>query len=297
MRSTEQGYLLLTSHLGDPHRPVLTVAQLRKLTAAVLSSEHSKEERPLQPEDLVVLGYSRAFAQRVVVLLEEEERLKNYVFKGRQADCVPITRVTQGYPLRLRQKLGLDSPGVLWAKGNLSLLERPAIALVGSRELRAENAAFAQQVGRQAAEQGFVLISGNARGADRQAQQSCLAAGGQVISIVADSLQEQKLQENMLYLAEDSFDLPFSSIRALSRNRLIHAMGEMTFVAQCDLEKGGSWSGSVDNLRHNRSILYVFQDSSTAAAALISRGARAVTVRDLSDLHALQTEEQKSFNL
>lgn len=297
MRGTEQGYLLLTSHLGDMERPVLTVAQLRKLTTAVLAADCPNEERALQPEDLTALGYSRSFAGRVVDLLAEEDRLKNYVFKGWQAQCLPITRVTNGYPTLLRQKLGLDSPGVLWAKGNISLLGKPAIALVGSRELNPENAAFAKAVGRQAALQGYILISGNARGADRMAQESCLTHGGQVISIVADSLQEQTLRKNVLYLAEDSYDLPFLAARALSRNRLIHAMGEMTFVAQSGLEKGGTWSGSADNLRHNRSLLYVYQDGSTAAEALIGRGARPVSEEELSNLQSLQTEEQKRFNL
>lgn len=297
MKSTEQGYLLLTSHLADAQRPVLTVAQFRKLAMAVLSSDSTREDRQLLPEDLVALGYSRPFAERVIGLLAEEERLKNYLFKGKQANCVPITRVTGGYPAGLRQKLGLDSPGVLWAKGDVSLLARPAVALVGSRELYEENAAFAQEVGRQAAEQGYVLISGNARGADRLAQESCLASGGQVISIVADSLQEQSLRENMLFLSEDSYDMPFTTQRALSRNRLIHAMGSMTFVAQSGLEKGGTWSGSVNNLRHGYSPLYVFQDGSAAAEALRNRGAKSVTEAMLTDLSALQIEEQERINL
>ena len=297
MKSIEQGYLLLTSRLGDGQRPVLTVAQFRKLTTAVLAADRPREDRQLQPEDLRALGYSRAFAERVVNLLAEEERLKHYLFKARQASCRPITRVTDGYPVCLRRKLGLDSPGVLWAKGDISVLGKPAVALVGSRELKNENAAFAKEVGRQAALQGYVLISGNARGADRFAQESCLEHGGQVISIVADGLQEQSLRKNVLFLSEDSYDLPFSAARALSRNRLIHAMAAMTFVAQSRLEKGGTWSGSADNLRHGYSPLYVFRDGSAAAKALIGRGAVPVTQDALLDLNILQTEEQKRFNL
>ena len=276
---------------------MLTVAQFRNLTAAVLAAERPKEDGELLPKDLMALGYSRLFSERVVDLLAEEERLKNYLFKGWQENCMPITRVTDTYPVRLRQKLGLDSPGVVWAKGDISLLDKPAIAVVGSRELRDQNAAFAKAVGKQAAEQGFVLISGNARGADRLAQESCLENGGQVISIVADSLLEQSRQDPILYLAEDSYDLPFSAARALSRNRLIHAMGLVTFVAQSRLEKGGTWNGSVDNLKHGYSPLCVFQDGSAAAEAFIGRGAQPVTEEALSDLWALQEEEQKRINL
>ena len=74
--------------------------------------------------------------------------------------------------------LGDDAPGCLWAKGNLELLSRPMISLVGSRDIMPRNLEFARELGRQAALQGFVLVSGNARGADRAAQSACLEAGG-----------------------------------------------------------------------------------------------------------------------
>ena len=87
------------------------------------------------------------------------------------------------------------------------------VALVGSRELREENWKFAAEVGRQAALQGYVLVSGNARGADRTAQEACLAAGGKVICVVADDLWKQPLRENILYLSEDDFEEGFSAQR------------------------------------------------------------------------------------
>ena len=297
MRPVEQGFLLLTSHLGDLQRPVLTVAQMRALATSVRQSEIPNKDRTLETADLMALGYNASFSQRVVDLLAEDKRLESYLFKAHQTCCVPVTRVTQGYPLLLHHKLGLDCPGVLWGKGDLSLLQKPAIALVGSRDLRSENRLFAREAGKQAAQQGYVLISGNARGADREAQESCLAHGGQVISIVADALQDHPKQENVLYLAEDSYDLPFSSHRALSRNRLIHAMGKITLVAQSSLEKGGSWRGAVENLRHGYSVLGVFYDGSIAAHSLIDRGAKCVTLQELSDLSVLFTEEQNSFSL
>ena len=100
--------------------------------------------------------------------------------------CHPISRVGEEYPQSIHNRLGLDAPGCLWSRGDLELLQKPAVALVGSRDLAPDNLAFAKEVGRQAARQGYVLVSGNARGADRAAQDSCLEAGGEVIAIVAD---------------------------------------------------------------------------------------------------------------
>ena len=203
MNGREKGFLLLTSHLGDPERPVLTTAQFRTLADRVSHAGNTMEDRELTVPDLTALGYGRDMAARILRLLSEEDLLHHYLTRGRRLDCVPVTRVTENYPRILRQRLGTDSPGTLWAKGDLTLLNAPAIALVGSRELLPENHAFAQAVGRHAAEQGLTLVSGNARGADRAAQDACLAAGGSVISIVADELWKHRPAEKVLYLSEE----------------------------------------------------------------------------------------------
>ena len=294
MRTTERGFLLLTGHLGNPERRVLTTAQLRTLADRMKDAKKPEENRELLEKDLVKLGYDREMAKRILGLLEEEAVLDYYLRRAVQMECIPITRVSPGYPLLLRQRLGLDSPGCLWAKGDIRILNTPAIALVGSRELRESNRRFAEAVGRQAAEQGLTLVSGNARGADRTAQEACLEAGGRVISIVADELSKQPRRRNLLYLSEDGFDEPFSAQRALSRNRCIHALGRMVFVAQSDLGKGGTWDGTVKNLRFGWSPVACFRDGSGAAEQLEQMGAYLVDGNDLRDLE-MRSEREWTF--
>ena len=293
MTPREKGFLLLTSHLGNPQRPVLTTAQLRVLVERMRQSECTQPEREVTSADLSRLGYNREMSQRIARLLEEGQLLERYLRRGAQAGCIPLTRVSPGYPLILRQRLGLDSPGCLWSKGDLNLLRTPAISLVGSRELEKENRAFAQQVGRQAAKQGLTLISGNARGADRTAQEACLEAGGKVISIVADELTKIPTRENVLYLSEDGFDEGFSAQRALSRNRCIHALGQIVFVAQATLGKGGTWDGTVRNLRFGWSPVACFRDGSPASQELEQMGAYLIGTEELKDFSCLP--EQPSF--
>ena len=283
MTGPEKGFLLLTSHLGNPQRPVLTAAQFRALADRVSHAAVPLEERELKVSDLISLGYGREMASRIHGLLEEEALLQHYIRRGHRLECIPITRVSDNYPLILRQRLGLDSPGTLWAKGDLSLLQTPAISLVGSRELRPENHRFAEAVGYQAAERGLTLISGNARGADRAAQDACLAAGGKVISIVADELWKHHARENLLYLSEEDYDSPFSAQRALRRNRCIHSLGRMVFVAQANLQKGGTWDGTVKNLHFGWSPVACFRDGSEAALELEQLGAYLIDREDLKD--------------
>lgn len=249
--------------------------------------EKPLDDRDLTVSDLLALGYGRDMADRILKLLADEELLHFYVSRGHRLACVPVTRVTGAYPVLLRQRLGLDSPGTLWAKGDTSLLHTPAISLVGSREICPQNLSFAEAVGRYAARQGLTLISGNARGADRAAQEACLQADGNVICIVADTLWKHHERENVLYLSEEDYDSPFSAQRALSRNRCIHSLGRLVFVAQADLQKGGTWDGTVKNLHFGWSPVACFRDGSEAAAALEQMGAYLIDENDLEDFGAI----------
>lgn len=290
MTGPEKGFLLLTSHLGNPHRPALTTAQFRTLADRVSHAEVPRENRQLTTSDLTALGYGTEMAARIRALLEEEALLNRYLNRGARLDCVSITRITEEYPLILRQRLGLDSPGTFWMKGDRSLLNTPAISVVGSRELRPENCAFAEAVGYYAAQQGLTLVSGNARGADRVAQEACLGAGGRVISIVADELWKHPRREHVLYISEEDYDSPFSAQRALSRNRCIHALGRMVFVVQSHLEKGGTWDGTVRNLRFGWSPVACFRDGSEASRELEQMGAYGIGIKDLKDFDNLTAQ-------
>lgn len=296
MNPREQGFLLLTSQLGNPERRPLSPAQLRTLSRVVSQATPTPEDRDLEPRDLTALGYSPDMAHRITALLAEEDLLDHYLLRAKQAGCTPVTRVTPGYPVLLRKRLGEDAPGCLWAKGDLSLLSQSAVALVGSRDLKPGNMAFAREVGRQAALQGLVLVSGNARGADREAQTACLEAGGAVISIVADELTRQTPIPNTLYLSEDAFDAPFTSQRALSRNRCIHTLGRLVLVAQATLQKGGTWDGASKNLRFGWTNVCVFRDGSDAATVLAQMGADLIDMDILSDLPALAKEKRSFFD-
>ena len=294
MTGPDQGFLLLTSQLGDPRRKPLTVAQFRTLAKRVAEAERVLAPLDMEVSDLEKLGYDKAKAQRIYGLLSGTNQLREYLRRAENCDCFPVTRLNPCYPLSVRKRLGLDSPGVLWAKGDVSLLNRPAVAVIGSRDLREKNRRFAEEAGRQIAKQGYVLVSGNARGADKTAQEACLKAGGKVISIVADSLQRQPLMRNVLYLSLDDFDAAFSSQRALQRNYVIHTMASLTIAVQCTLGKGGTWDGILANLKHGWNPVCIFADGSDGAADLQNRGVQGITAQALSDL-ALLSDQKTSL--
>lgn len=294
MNTRDYSFLLLTGKLGDPNRKPLTTAQVRLLAERFRLLSPDVDNTNLSEAHLSSMGIPKELSQRVLALLEDDLQLAAYLARADKAGCFAVTRTNPQYPLILRKRLGNDAPGCLWMKGDSSLLQRNSISLVGSRELQENNRLFARDVGIQAARQGFVLVSGNARGADITAQRACLAAGGGVISVVADSLADHAERDNVLYISEEDFDEPFSAQRALHRNRIIHALGLMTFVAQCTYGKGGTWSGTSQNLRKLWSPLFCFDDGSEAMSELERMGAKLIDQEELSSFQDL-SESQMRF--
>lgn len=290
MTAAERGVLLLCCELGQSDARPLSMVQFRTLSRRVYmdTSRPQPLSRDLQAEDLKALAYDSEQAEHIVSLLDRESVLERYLEAMKRHGFKAITRISAEYPPRISEKLGTDAPPTLFCLGDISLLQKPCISLVGSRNLLPRGAEFARKVGRLAAEEGFVLASGGASGADTEAQNACLAAGGDVIVFTAGRLLDCTPHPHILYVSENGCEHPFSVQRALSRNHLIHAIGEKVFVAQTDFLKGGTWHGSMDNLRRGWTPIFVCDDASDGARGLCERGATAV--KDFDSTRELKSE-------
>ncbi len=298
MTRAEEGLLLLCCPLGDAQERPLTGAQYRALARAVSGARHEDDTlRDLTARDLEKLGCAGEEAERIVRLLGREDQLRRYLAAAERRGFFALTRLSPDYPAAIRRKLGQDAPAALFCAGDRTLFAREGAALVGSRALLPAGERFARAVGQTAAREDLVLVSGGAAGADTAAQDACIAAGGQVVCFLADALaaRVKTPPENALFCAELGWDIPFSAPRALSRNRLIHALPDRELVAQTDCGRGGTWAGTVENLRRGWSDVYVRDDGTDGANALIERGATPVGPDGLPSIRALVPNQTRLF--
>jgi DNA processing protein len=77
-----------------------------------------------------------------------------------------------------------DPPFVLWTRGAADALERPAVALVGSRAASPHGLAVAERLAADLAARGIVVVSGLARGVDSAAHRGALEGGGSTIAVL-----------------------------------------------------------------------------------------------------------------
>jgi DNA processing protein len=77
-----------------------------------------------------------------------------------------------------------DPPPVIWARGTLEILTRPAVAVVGSRAATPYALQVGARLGTELAERGVLVVSGLARGVDSAAHRGCLAGGGATVAVL-----------------------------------------------------------------------------------------------------------------
>lgn len=94
----------------------------------------------------------------------------------------PVSSTDEAYPPLLRTIA--DPPPVLWVRGDLDALTRPAVAIVGSRAASAYALEVAARLGGELAERGVLVVSGLARGADGAAHRGCLEMGGTTLAVL-----------------------------------------------------------------------------------------------------------------
>ena len=95
--------------------------------------------------------------------------------------AVFVTPDDAEYPGRLLEIY--DPPPVLWVRGNIELLNRAGIAVVGTRQPSPYGAGMAQMLSRDLAQRGMVIMSGMARGVDTCAHRGALEAKGATVAV------------------------------------------------------------------------------------------------------------------
>lgn len=200
-------------------------------------------------------------------------------------DILPITH--EDYPRLLKVNLKYTAPTVIYTKGNKTLLQEPSIAIVGSRSADAVSLSFTDNIARKAAGEKKVVVSGFAKGVDRQALDSAVGAQGKSIIVLPQGIMtfssgfkqyyKHIVQGKVLVMSSFAPKAPWSVEFAMSRNPIIYGMASEIFVAQSD-DKGGTWSGVMDGLRKNRTICVRYPDKNekNANLLLIQKGASAV---------------------
>jgi predicted Rossmann fold nucleotide-binding protein DprA/Smf involved in DNA uptake len=234
--------------------------------------------------------------------------------KWSRANVWVISRADKEYPERLKKKLGQNSPPILYGCGNKVLLNSGGVGVVGSRNVSVEDLAYTKDLGAKAANTGFSVVSGGAKGVDQAAMLAALEVEGTVIGILADSLLRASSRRHYRqYLVYNNFvlftpfypDAGFIGGIAMQRNKYIYCLSDAAVVVHSGNPEfgkngkgGGTWTGALENLKKTWVPLWVKQTSDKKAgnALIVKEGAYWLSEKiDTVDIESLFTAPKGSL--
>lgn len=163
-----------------------------------------------------------------------------------QANNHLVTLADADYPKALLEIA--DPPPLLYAKGNLALLNKLSIAIVGSRNASVQGEKNAEAFAQGLAEHGLCIVSGLALGIDGAAHRGALKAKGNTIAVVGTGLdmvypaQHRDLAHQIASSGLIISEFPLGTLSKPQnfprRNRLISGLSLGCLVVEANLKSG-----------------------------------------------------------
>lgn len=213
--------------------------------------------------------------------------------RARQAGAVPVAFGAPDYPEALSRIP--DPPPILWTIGNIGILQRPMIALVGARNASSLGTRMARKLSGELGDAGYVVVSGLARGIDTAAHLAALekgtvavfAGGVDVVYPAENAVLAQEIQDKGLRVSESPIGLVPQARDFPRRNRIVSGLAEAVVVVEA-AAKSGSLITARSALDQGREVLAVpghpFDARASGSNLLIRDGATLVrSARDVID--------------
>ena len=201
-----------------------------------------------------------------------------------------IARSDAGFPARLRAIF--DPPPALFLRGSgeVELLGRRAVAVVGARSCSPYGAQVARMLGRELAAAGLLVVSGLARGIDGEAHRGALEAGGPTVGVLGCGIDRdypavnatlsRRMEEEGLVASEYEPGVEPAPWRFPARNRIIAGLCEAVVVVEAR-ERSGALITADFALEEGREVFSVPGEITSALSAgtnaLLKLGATPLT--------------------
>src|SRR5258705_12484961 len=176
-----------------------------------------------------------------------QARAAGAVRRARDAGMTPVAWCDAAYPAALAAIT--DPPFILWTRGVLPALDRPAVAIVGSRAASPHGLSVAERLAADLVARGVVVVSGLARGVDSAAHRGALAGGGSTVAVLGSGADvvyppehaalAREIEATGLVMSELTPGTPPLPLFFPLRNRIISGLSRAVVVIEAG-EKSGS---------------------------------------------------------
>lgn len=233
-----EAWLHLTPRAG------LGAGAVRRLLAAFGSPQAVLEAGPGAWREIGGADAAKALAQPSPLAQQMVEQ--GLLWQASTAGACVIALGETAYPAALLQTA--DPPFLLFCRGDITLLHRPAISVVGSRHATAQGIDNARAFARHLSDSGLCIVSGLAAGIDGAAHEGGLSGRGSTIAVMGTGPEQlyprrhQALGERIaaagLLLTEFAPGTPPLRNNFPQRNRIIAGLSLGTLVVEAAIQSG-----------------------------------------------------------
>ena len=256
--------------------------------------------------------YAASYKQLIEVVSEkiaseihqgvDQDAIKDTIHWLTQTNNHLVTLADTNYPQALLEIA--DPPVLLYAKGNLALLNQPSLAIVGSRNASVQGEKNAEAFAQGLSGYGLCIISGLALGIDGAAHRGALKANGATIAVVGTGLDivypaqhrdlAHQIVERGLIISEFALGTPSKPQNFPRRNRIISGLSLGCLVVEANLQSGSQITARL-SAEQGREVFAIpgsiHSPMSKGCHQLIKQGAKLVdSLQDIVEelnLHAL----------
>ena len=257
MNYTEDGYaaMLLTMALSpdrEEYARPLSTQEFRAIERAVKPSRYRRLGKLLDADVsglMMELSLTEQEGLRLYTLLHRSMQL-TYALEGYERGGLHVvTCYDDDYPSKLVKKLGEQSPVFYYQCGDQTLMNKPAIAIVGIGGVRTGDDVrkSVETLVIQAARHGYAIVTGGEPGVSRAAAAVADTCGGAIIDVLGGDMQEyihtDGIAERIAMGRALSLSLVhpktmFTVPHAAARNRLLFALADAAFIFNTDGRRG-----------------------------------------------------------
>lgn len=202
-----------------------------------------------------------------------------------------LTLQHSAYPSLLRDIAGPPKELFYLGADPAEWLDRPRVAIVGSRAVSPYGKQITQRLARELAERGIVIVSGLALGVDGIAHAACLEAGGTTVAVLANGLDmiypashtqlaHRILEQGGTIMSEYAAGMPGFKYNFIARNRIVAGLSDALLITEAT-EKSGTLHTARFAMEQGRDVLAVpgniTSPGSVGTNNLIKTGAVPVT--------------------
>ncbi len=252
------------------HTKKMSLQSLFELDEKVLKNEFNLNEKELSTFNMAKKGLAN--------LSFQVEKLINEGYK-----IIPIN--SDLYPKIMKENLKVKyAPTIIYTKGDVNILQENAVAIVGSRDANEDALKFTDNIAKKMASEYKVVVSGFAKGIDKQALDSSIKYNGNSIIVLPQGIltfdsgfrkyYNQINNGGVIVISTFPPDAGWSTGLAMARNRYIYGLAKEIYVAQTNTS-GGTWAGATEGLKRKRDVFvyYPKHNEKSAGYELIKLGA------------------------